>query len=195
MVLSVIILAFGVLYYSTQAHGKPKHYVKIGQIDSDLNYGYAWIDGTVSSGPTYREHPSKKLEFSVYDGTGEITIRFYGTKAQKLVDNGKVPAVGDEVEVFGQIRVEDYGNQIRYPALDKFKLTRTEPKESTVSEVRSEFFAGKKYQKVTTTGILTNLRAYGWMNIYKVEDPETGESLEVFAPAGLEELGPAPPKI
>lgn len=194
VILSVIILALGTFYLFTRAKGKPKHFVNIKSIDTSLNYGNVWIEGTVSSGPRYQGYPNKSLEFSIYDGTGEIPVSFYGEAADKIVESGRVPTVGDKVVVFGQVRVEEDEKQIRYPTLDKFKLTRTEPKESTVSEVRSEFFAGNKYQKVTTIGILTDLRAYGWMNTYKIEDPETGEPLEVFASGGLEELGPAPPE-
>lgn len=188
-IFSAIALAFGLLYY-VHAGRKGRHYVNIEQIDSDLNYGFVWVDGTVSGGPTYREHPSKRLEFSVYDGTGEISIRAYSEVAENLVKRNKVPGVGDEVEVFGMARVEEYGRRIDMQSHEKLELERTKPQESTVSEVRSNYFAGKKYQKVTVTGKLTELRKFAWMRLYTIEDLDTEEPLDVFASAGLPEITP-----
>lgn len=189
--LCAIVLVFGLGYY-TYAGVQGEFTINIGDIDSGYNYGYAWVEGTVTSGPEYRVHPSKRLTFDISDGTGEISIRAYSEDADNLVARGLIPGVGDHVRVFGMIRVEDYGARIDIQNTEKFELDPASVKETSISQITVNF-SDWKYKRVKVKGYLRSMRPYGWMNIYTIEN--SGVQLDVFFSGGLDELGDKPENL
>ncbi|KXB03678.1 hypothetical protein AKJ47_01805 [candidate division MSBL1 archaeon SCGC-AAA261G05] len=187
----VVALAFGLGYY-TYAGIQGEFTIDIGDIDEGYNYGYAWVEGTVTSGPEYRVHPSKRLTFDLSDGTGEISIRAYSEDADNLIARGLIPGVGDHVRVFGMMRVEDYGERIDIQNPEKFELDPASAEETTISQILVNF-SNWKYERVTVKGYLKSMRPFGWMNLYKIEN--SGAELEVFFTGGLSELGDKPENL
>lgn len=181
----VIVLAFGLTYY-TYAGIRGKYWVVIKDIDEDLNYGYVWIEGTVSGGPEYSE-TSDKLEFSVYDGTDEITVKAYGEVTNDLLEENQIPSVGDNVKVFGMVRAEDQMREVRIETAKKFSLEPATAKPSTITQI-IEDFDEMKYQRVTVEGILINMVPWGWMNKYTIKDETTDAELNVIFTSGIDEL-------
>lgn len=199
----IVSLAGGMIYflYSVLAGA---YMVDIGDIDEGLNYGFVWIEGTVSNGPQYQIYPSVKLSFDVYDGTGEIMkntidVRAFSSDAKWLVDENKVPRVGDHVKLFGTVRIdEQWGNKIYLEKPEEFEITRQSPTVTTISEVNSDYYAGEKFFTVTVDGVLTNLRDFSWADIYtieeNIEDETTGDTISVYVHSGLEYLGGEQPE-
>jgi len=190
----VVSLVGGMIFY-LNAVLVGAYTVDIEDIDEGLNYGYVWIEGTVSNGPQYRIYPSVRLSFDVNDGTGEIEIRAFSSEAEWLVEENKVPRVGDHVKLFGTVRIdEQWGDKIYLEKPEELELTRQAPTESTISGVHSDYYSGEKFFAVTVEGLLTDLRDYSWADIYTVEEENTGTTLSVYVSSGLEYLGGEQPE-
>lgn len=79
--------------------------VKVGEIKPTMNFAYVRIAGRVVSEPrVYKEEGRvRRLNFIVDDGSGEISIIAFGGQAAALVQQRKVPAAGDYVEIAGSL--------------------------------------------------------------------------------------------
>ncbi|MFP4346146.1 MAG: hypothetical protein ACLFU8_15725 [Anaerolineales bacterium] len=73
-----------------------------------MNMAYIRVQGRVVRSLTY-DPEGEYLAFWVDDGTGEVRINAYRDVTRALLAEGRVPALGDEVEVAGTLRIrEDY---------------------------------------------------------------------------------------
>lgn len=80
----------------------------IEEAQGTMNLAYVRVRGRVVRSLTY-DPESDYLGFWVDDGTGEVHISAYRDVTQALMVEERIPAVGDEVEVAGTLRIrEDY---------------------------------------------------------------------------------------
>ena len=103
--------------------------VKIGEIKPTMNFAYVRVVGTVAGDPRIFKEVGKvrSLRFTVDDGTGEISVTAFRSQAEDLVDQHKVPASGDRVEVAGALSItadDDVVMRLQVP--EHLILTRAE---------------------------------------------------------------------
>ncbi len=73
-----------------------------------MNMAYVRVQGRVVRSLSY-DPESHYLAFWLDDGTGEVRINSYRDVTLSLLETGRVPALGDQVEVAGTLRIrEDY---------------------------------------------------------------------------------------
>ncbi|MFH0954185.1 MAG: hypothetical protein V1873_07635 [Verrucomicrobiota bacterium] len=105
-------VGLGLLYLMARSREIPV--VKIGDLKSTMNFAYVRVVGTVSGDArTFKEGDRvRTMRFMVDDGTGEITVNAYRTQAQELVDQDRVPRLGDRVDVAGSLSMSADGDVV-----------------------------------------------------------------------------------
>jgi hypothetical protein len=162
--------------------------VPIADIDTWLNYASVWIEGTVISGPEISE---RSISFEVQDASGgQIEVDVYHDP-RELKLQGKIPGVGDEVKVFGMLRVyRERPMEIRVSALgvdrftgeEKFQVKPVQPAEKTLMELLWDWELWK-YKPVTVEGTITGITPYYTAKVYTLENG--GITLGLYIHNGL----------
>ncbi|MGC9522252.1 MAG: OB-fold nucleic acid binding domain-containing protein [Anaerolineae bacterium] len=80
--------------------------VAISDVTGMMNLAYVRVSGHVVRGLTY-DPESDYLGFWLLDETGEIHVNVYRDVTRELLNDGKVPAIGDEVTVAGTVRFRE----------------------------------------------------------------------------------------
>ena len=81
--------------------------IKIGDVKPTMNMAYVRVAGTVSGDARMFKEGGRirSMRFMVDDGTGEISVNAYSAQAQALADAGRVPRLGDQVDVAGSLGI------------------------------------------------------------------------------------------
>jgi len=162
----------------------------IASIDSWLDYSYAWIEGIVISGPKY---DSTSFSFEVYDGSSQIeeeatiNVEVYSPAFEELMAKNKIPRVGDNVLIFGQLRApvgED--KEINLSFSEDLQITEASPENTTITEIRNSWGTDSSllYHRVTVEGTITGINPYSSSKIYYISDGSS--EIEVYLHNGLE---------
>jgi DNA/RNA endonuclease YhcR with UshA esterase domain len=176
----VLILGIGATYFLLHTSSMTANSVSITSIDDWLNYASVWIEGTVISGP---QMDNRSIAFEVQDSSGgtiEVTVYI---SPQTLKSQGMIPMVGDNVKVFGMLRVYLDGSvESRVSELDvdqftgenKFQIIPTEAVETTILDVINTWHGSQslRYKRVVLDGIITNVRALSSAKVYNLQDNE-----------------------
>ncbi|MEW6592413.1 MAG: hypothetical protein AB1305_01815 [Candidatus Hadarchaeota archaeon] len=161
----------------------------VSTIDTWMDYSYVVIQGVVSSGPQYSE---TSMTFTVYDGSAleekdaTITVEVYDPAFHRLLADNKVPSVGDNVRIFGQLRAPASGDrQINPSNADEITLTKAQVSQTTVPQILNTFGTSQSllYNRLTVTGSIKGLRPLSSAKIYTLED--NGREIEVYVHNGL----------
>ncbi len=117
-----------ILLYLMATH-KELTVVKIGDIKPTMNFAAVRIIGTVSSDARIFRQAGrvKSIRFDVDDGTGEIPVAAYQAQARGLMDQKKIPRMGDHVQVSGSLSIAaDERILMRLQGPSQLVLERTE---------------------------------------------------------------------
>jgi DNA/RNA endonuclease YhcR with UshA esterase domain len=93
-----------------------------------MNMAYIKFSGQVVRSPTY-DTESQYLGFWLNDGTGEVYISAYRDVTQVLLTEGRVPMLGDKVEIAGTLRIREDFISLTLNVPEHLKLQRPEPVE------------------------------------------------------------------
>jgi len=91
-----------------------------------MNMAYVRVRGLVLRSLTY-DPEGGYLAFWLDDGTGEVRIASYRDVTQALIAEGRAPALGDEVEVAGTLRIREDYVSLTLNVPEHLILTRPEP--------------------------------------------------------------------
>ncbi len=161
--------------------------VQVGGIDAAMNMAYVRLAGTCVDAPSY-DASSGYLSFWIHDGTGDIRVSSYREETQRLISSGRVPAVGDWVEVAGTIRVRDSVASLTVNVPEKLALTRAEPADRAIQDIGTD----DQYQRVRVRGQVRDVREpYAGLTLVTVHDG-TG-AIPVVVSRDLEALSGALP--
>ena len=80
--------------------------IEIGQTGATMNMAYVRLEGHYTRAPSY-DPESDYLSFWIEDDTGEIRVSAYRAETRQIIAEGRVPALGDLVEVAGTLRVRE----------------------------------------------------------------------------------------
>ncbi len=99
-----------------------------------MNMAYVKVQGRVARSVTY-DPEGQYFAFWVDDGTGEIRVASYRDVTEALLASGRIPALGDEVEVAGTLRIREDYVSLTLNVPEHLELKRPEPLEMKAEEV------------------------------------------------------------
>lgn len=143
-------LSFAVLWLVAVRTEVPK--ISIGQARATTNLAYVRLEGRCSRTPSY-DPESDYLSFWISDGTGELYVTAYRAETRELLDQGRVPALGDWVEVAGTLRIRDDFRSLTLNVPDQLKISRPEPVERSIGSITSE----DRYRRVRVRGRVSEI--------------------------------------
>jgi DNA/RNA endonuclease YhcR with UshA esterase domain len=100
--------------------------IQIGQAGATMNMAYVRVRGRCSREPSY-DPESDYLSFWIEDETGELLVSSYRAETREIIERGRVPALGDRVEVAGTLRVREDFYALTLNVPDQLRVTRPDP--------------------------------------------------------------------
>ncbi len=183
LVLAVAGLA-GLWFAATRV---PDPLVQIGQVGGMMNMAYVRIEGRVTKGPDY-DAQTESLAFWVADDSGELRVAAYRNETRDLIAQGKIPTVGDQVSVVGNLRIREDFTALYLNVPDKLVITRPAPEEAAIGEI-TPLDIGRR---VRVRGQVRQVyEPYAGLKLITLRD--AGGEIEVAVGEVLEQLtGPLP---
>lgn len=123
---AVVLATFGLAALWFAATRAEVPLIRIGQAGSTMNMAYVRIQGRCPRTPTY-DPEGEYLSFWLADETGEILVSAYRAETRALIAQGRVPALGDMVEVAGTLRVREDFLALTVNVPEQLQITRAEP--------------------------------------------------------------------
>jgi len=111
--------------------------ITIEQAGATMNMAYVQLEGQCTSVPSY-DPESDYLSFWVDDGTGEILVSAYRAETQALIEQGRTPALGDQVKVAGTLRVREDFLALTLNVPEQLVITRPNPIEREIGAIEPE---------------------------------------------------------
>lgn len=146
-------------------HAEPP-LVRIGQVGATMNLAYVRLRGRCVRSPSYNAADGY-LSFWIEDGTGELRVSAYRAEALQLVAEGRVPALGDQVEVAGTLRVQEDFLALTINAPEQLEVTRAEPEERAIGSIGPE----DQFLRVRVRGQVRRIREpYPGLTLVTVRD-------------------------
>jgi len=143
--------------------------VPIGHVGAMMNMAYVRLEGHCTRGPSY-DPDSGYLSFWIEDETGEIHVSSYRAETRQIVVAGRVPALGDLVEVAGTLRVRDDYLSLTIHVPEQLKITRAAPVDRQIGTIMPE----DQYLRVRVRGQVRGItEPYEGLSLVTVRD-ETG---------------------
>ena len=163
--------------------------IQIGQTGATMNLAYVRLEGYCSRAATY-DPESDYLSFWIEDGTGEIRVSAYRAETRQIIEEGRVPALGDRVEAAGTLRIREDFLSLTVNVPEQLKITRAEPVERAIGSIEP----ADQYQRVRVRGEVRQVyEPYEGLTLITVRD-ETG-SIPVAVSEDLIALGGDPPTL
>jgi DNA/RNA endonuclease YhcR with UshA esterase domain len=144
--------------------------IQIGQAGATMNMAYVRLEGRCTREPAY-DSESDYLSFWLEDSTGEIRVSAYRAETRQLIEQGRVPALGDVVEVAGTLRVREdfYALTVNVP--EQLRITRADPVDLAIGAIEPSDL----YLRVRVRGEVRSVyEPYEGLTLVTVRD-ETGE--------------------
>lgn len=127
--------------------------VAIGQVEATMNLAYIRLVGRCSRSPSY-DPRTGTLSFWIADDSGEIRVSSYGAETRSLIEERRVPALGDQISVVGTLRVaEDFGT-LTIDLPEQLTIFRADPVERAIGTIGLE----NQYQRVRVRGQVRHVR-------------------------------------
>jgi DNA/RNA endonuclease YhcR with UshA esterase domain len=111
--------------------------VRVSQIEATMNMAYVRLDGRCTRSPSY-DPESGYLSFWIEDGSGELYVSAYRAETRQIVEGGRVPALGDRVEVAGTLRVREGFPSLTIRSPEQLSITRAEPVDRQIGAIKPE---------------------------------------------------------
>jgi DNA/RNA endonuclease YhcR with UshA esterase domain len=144
--------------------------IQIGQAGATMNMAYVRLQGRCTREPSY-DPESDYLSFWLEDDTGEIRVSSYRAETRQLIDEGRVPALGDAVEVAGTLRVQEDFYALTVNTPDQLQITRADPVDADIGAIGPSDL----YRRVRVRGEVHSVyQPYEGLTLVTVRDA-TGE--------------------
>ncbi|MBC8445853.1 MAG: hypothetical protein H8D74_01500, partial [Chloroflexi bacterium] len=111
--------------------------IHIGQAGATMNMAYVRLEGHCTRAPSY-DPESEYLSFWIEDDTGEIRVSAYRAETRQIIEQGRVPALGDLVEVAGTLRVREDFLALTVNVPEQLEITRAEPVDRAIGTIVPE---------------------------------------------------------
>jgi len=188
-IISLILAVSGVIAIYFAAHSKAPT-VLVEQITPEMNYARVRVVGYVVSAPYY-DDISGRLSFRIVDlnwtyneyfNTSNIIVNVYPPTSLELIRLGRIPVLGDKVEVVGTLKLRGYiAMAINYE--EDLNILREAPVSVSIDEIANNWgsMIGKS---VTVDGWVVEYSNYSGMLLLKIKDyySTTQYKLSVYIP-------------
>jgi len=187
MIICVIALCLGAVFFVMHLNTLGVQPLLISDIDRWQDYNYVWIKGTVTSGPSVSP---TSLVIYVQDNSGAnpLRVEIYDPAFETLIAENRVPTVGDDATIFGQLRVFIDGSmELRVSKSSDVTANKAQPVETSISEIKNSWSTRQGleyYRRVTLEATIVNLRPLSSAMIYTIED-NSGNTIEMYVHNGL----------
>ena len=121
--------------------------IQIGQAGATMNMAYVRLQGHCTRPPSY-DPENDTLSFWIEDDTGEIYVSAYRAETRQIIEEDRVPALGDLVEVAGTLRVREDFLSLTVNIPEQLKITRAEPVDRDIGTIGPE----DRYLRVRVRG-------------------------------------------
>lgn len=143
--------------------------VAIGRVGATMNLAYVRIAGRCISVPSY-DPQIGYLGFWVADETGELYVTSYRAETQKLIEEERVPALGDQVAVAGTLRIREDFRSLTVNVPESVAITRARPESCPIGAITP----GQAYRRVRVRGQVRQvIEPYPALTLITLRD-ETG---------------------
>ena len=143
--------------------------IQIGQAGATMNMAYVRLEGHCTRAPSY-DPESDYLSFWIEDDTGEIRVSAYRAETRQIIEQGRVPALGDLVEVAGTLRVREDFFALTLNVPEQLAITRADPVDHDIGTIAPE----DQYLRVRVRGEVRGVyEPYEGLTLITVRD-ETG---------------------
>ncbi len=143
--------------------------IQIGQAGATMNMAYVRLQGRCIRAPTY-DPQGGYLGFWIADATGEIHVSAYRAEAHKIIARGSVPALGDQVEVAGTLRVREDFRSLTINLPEQVLVTRAQPTDRDIGSIGTD----DQYLRVRLRGQVRGVREpYQGLTLVTIRD-QTG---------------------
>jgi DNA/RNA endonuclease YhcR with UshA esterase domain len=161
--------------------------VPIDQIGATMNLAYVRVEGRCTRAPSY-DPQTEYLSFWIADDTGELYVTSYRNETRVLVEEGRVPALGDKVAVAGTLRVRDDFRSLTVNLPQEVSITRPEPQTAPLGAIAPN----QVYRRVRVRGLIRQVvEPYAGLTLITLRD-ETG-TLDVALSDDLIAFSPVSP--
>ncbi|HDQ72977.1 MAG TPA: hypothetical protein ENN19_12915 [Chloroflexi bacterium] len=142
--------------------------ISIGQAGATMNMAYVRLAGRCIRAPSY-DPESDYLSFWLQDDTGEIRVSAYRAETRAIIEQGRIPALGDRIEVAGTLRVREDFLSITVNVPEQLQVTRGEPVMQPVPI--GAITPGDHYQRVRVRGLVREIYApYDGLTLITLRD-------------------------
>ncbi|MGD2147321.1 MAG: hypothetical protein PVH41_11565 [Anaerolineae bacterium] len=143
--------------------------IAIGQAGATMNLAYVRIEGRCTRVPAY-DSGTGALGFWLSDGTGDLYVASYRSQTEALINQGNVPALGDEVSVAGTLRIRDDFHSLTVDLPEHVVISRADPVRRHIGGIGRK----DRYQRVQVQGQVRRLaEPYQGLTLITLRD-ETG---------------------
>jgi len=143
--------------------------VAIEQAGATMNLAYVRLEGRCTRAPSY-DPENDYLGFWIEDDTGEMYVMAYRAETRQMIEQGRVPAPGDRVEVAGTLRVREDFLSLTVNVPEQLNVTRAEPVERAIGAITPE----DQYARVRVQGQVRQVyEPYEGLTLLTIRD-ETG---------------------
>jgi len=157
-------VGLAVLWFAATRAEVPR--IMIGQAGATMNMAYVHLQGLCTRAPSY-DPESEYLSFWIEDDSGEIRVSAYRAETQQIVVQGRVPALGDLVEVDGTLRVREDFLSLTINVPEQLKITRAEPVDRDIGSIAPE----DQYLRVRVRGQVRSLyEPYQGLTLITIRD-------------------------
>lgn len=180
--LAVALLGLAVLWFFSLRSPIPE--MKIGQVQSTMNFAYVRVSGKVVRQSTF-DAEGGYLGFWIRDDTGEMMVSSYRTTTQALMAANKLPDVGDEITLEGTLRIREDTPSLTLASAETVKLVRPEPQPYQIGDI----LPYDELQAVTVRGQVRQVKTpYEGLTLITLRD-QTGAIDVAVNESGIGVLG------
>jgi DNA/RNA endonuclease YhcR with UshA esterase domain len=140
--------------------------VQIGQAGATMNMAYVRLQGHCTRAPAY-DAENETLSFWIEDDTGEMRVSAYRAETRQIIEENRVPAPGDLVEVAGTLRVREDFLSLTIDVPEQLQITRAEPVDRAIGTIGPE----DEYLRVRVRGQVRSVQEpYEGLTLITVRD-------------------------
>ncbi len=183
--MAMVLLLLGAAYAVLAYYGEEIPVTDIRDLGLKDNYNFVRIRGYVDGYPwTYENnYEVTSFRFRVNDGTGTITVKLYSTAIKRMLEENKIPEMGDIVDLKGTYLYSS--NSLVINNVDYMSIERGEYREVSLDGLASappwEF---KEGEKVYVYGNITGVTGYSFGFICSMD-----EKVDMLVPRAYYSLG------
>jgi DNA/RNA endonuclease YhcR with UshA esterase domain len=154
-----------------------------------MNLAYVRLVGRCSRSPSY-DSRTGALSFWITDDTGEIRVSSYGAETRALIEERRVPALGDQIAVVGTLRVAEGFGTLTIDLPEQLIVSRADPVDRAIGTIGLE----NQYQRVRVRGQVRDVREpYPGLTLITLRD--TSGAIDIAVSEDLAALSGVTPTL